>query len=146
MSTGDDLLAAIWAAPHDDLPRLTYADWLDDHGDPARAEFIRLQVQTARTDPTDPGWLPAKLREYELFDRHWTARRKPIDHPPLSRPWSGQSAVWAPPLNSPEALTAAAGSAPLRSAVRLGFAPWVDEDGEAVSWWGGYRGGDELAG
>jgi uncharacterized protein (TIGR02996 family) len=26
---------AILAAPDDDLPRLVYADWLDDHGDPA---------------------------------------------------------------------------------------------------------------
>ncbi len=76
----DALLAAVAADPDADLPRLVYADWLDDHGEPDRAEFIRLQCQTAKSDPTDPGWLPAKLREYELFDRHradwptgWTA-------------------------------------------------------------------------
>lgn len=38
------LEAAVVAAPDDDLPRLVYADWLDEHGDGERAEFIRLQV------------------------------------------------------------------------------------------------------
>ncbi len=36
-------LKAIRAAPDDDLPRLIYADRLDDRGDP-RGEFIRLQI------------------------------------------------------------------------------------------------------
>src|SRR4051794_1631892 len=34
--------------PDDDTPRLIYADWLDDQGDPAsaaRAEFIRVQCR-----------------------------------------------------------------------------------------------------
>src|SRR5205823_3346972 len=29
-------------APDDDAPRLVYADWLDEHGQPERAEFVRL--------------------------------------------------------------------------------------------------------
>jgi uncharacterized protein (TIGR02996 family) len=53
-STGDDLLAAIWARPHDDLPRLAYADWLEERGDGSRAEFIRVQCELARLDATDP--------------------------------------------------------------------------------------------
>jgi uncharacterized protein (TIGR02996 family) len=32
----------------DDTPRLIYADWLDDHGEPERAEFIRVQCELAR--------------------------------------------------------------------------------------------------
>jgi len=44
------LLQAICASPQDDLPRLVYADWLDDHGEPDRAEFIRTQVELARRD------------------------------------------------------------------------------------------------
>lgn len=40
-------LAAVVAAPADDLPRLVYADWLDERGDP-RGEFIRVQVELAR--------------------------------------------------------------------------------------------------
>jgi uncharacterized protein (TIGR02996 family) len=42
------LLAAIRAAPEDDAPRLVYADWLEEHGDPARAEFIRIQCMLER--------------------------------------------------------------------------------------------------
>jgi uncharacterized protein (TIGR02996 family) len=37
------LLAAILAHPDEDTPRLVYADWLDEHGQPERAEFIRIQ-------------------------------------------------------------------------------------------------------
>ena len=44
--TGDELalLKAVASRPDDDLPRLVYADWLDEHGRGERAEFIRLQV------------------------------------------------------------------------------------------------------
>jgi uncharacterized protein (TIGR02996 family) len=44
----DPFLRAILEKPDDDLPRLIYADWLDEHGDPARAEFIRAQCTLAR--------------------------------------------------------------------------------------------------
>lgn len=43
----EPFLAAICENPDDDLVRLVYADWLDDHGDPTRAEFIRVQVERA---------------------------------------------------------------------------------------------------
>src|SRR4051812_6593207 len=39
--------SAVAAAPDDDLPRLIYADWLDERGD-VRGEFIRLQIAEAR--------------------------------------------------------------------------------------------------
>jgi uncharacterized protein (TIGR02996 family) len=39
------LLAAIIAEPEDDTPRLVYADWLDEHARPERAEFIRVQCE-----------------------------------------------------------------------------------------------------
>jgi uncharacterized protein (TIGR02996 family) len=42
------LLRAICVHPDDDAPRLVYADWLEERGEPAagaRAEFIRLQVR-----------------------------------------------------------------------------------------------------
>jgi uncharacterized protein (TIGR02996 family) len=50
MTDADAFLAAIMANPSDDLPRLVFADWLDEHGDPARAEFIRLQIAVAHGD------------------------------------------------------------------------------------------------
>src|SRR5829696_7436743 len=39
------LLRAIIENPEDDAPRLVFADWLDEHGEPDRAEFIRLQIE-----------------------------------------------------------------------------------------------------
>jgi uncharacterized protein (TIGR02996 family) len=48
------LLRAILEDPADDAPRLVYADWLDEHGDIARAEFIRLQCTLARPDAPEP--------------------------------------------------------------------------------------------
>lgn len=45
------LHAAILAAPDDDTPRLVFADWLDEHGEPERAEFIRVQCELYRLGP-----------------------------------------------------------------------------------------------
>ncbi len=48
------LLQGIIAHPEDDAPRLVYADWLDEHGEPDRAEFIRLQIEVARIEQANP--------------------------------------------------------------------------------------------
>jgi uncharacterized protein (TIGR02996 family) len=53
MTDGDALYQAILAAPDDDAPRLVWADWLDEHGQPDRAEFVRLQCELANLDPGD---------------------------------------------------------------------------------------------
>lgn len=42
MTTPAAFLAAIQAAPDDDLPRLVYADWLEENGNKVRADQIRL--------------------------------------------------------------------------------------------------------
>lgn len=47
MSDGDALIRAILMHPDDHTPRLVYADWLEEHGEPERAEFIRVQVELA---------------------------------------------------------------------------------------------------
>lgn len=47
MNDGDALLAAIRAHPDEDTPRLAYADWLDETGSPARARFVRRQIEQA---------------------------------------------------------------------------------------------------
>ncbi len=44
--TEAELLAAIYAAPDDDGPRIVYGDWLQERGDP-RGEFIALQIAKA---------------------------------------------------------------------------------------------------
>ena len=43
-------IAAIRANPEDDLPRLVYADWLEENGDAARAEFIRVQCRLSQIE------------------------------------------------------------------------------------------------
>ena len=44
-------LKAIFDAPADDLPRLVFADWLDERGESAWAELIRLQCSMHRSPP-----------------------------------------------------------------------------------------------
>jgi uncharacterized protein (TIGR02996 family) len=56
--------------PGDDAPRLVYADWLDDHGDADRAEFVRVQCRLARMSDDDPGRPALVEREKELLDRY----------------------------------------------------------------------------
>lgn len=63
------LLAAIIAQPDEDTPRLAYADLLDETGgdeNAARAEFIRLQIASARGS-VDQGLLK---RQRTLLTRH----------------------------------------------------------------------------
>lgn len=48
MSEQQAILYAICAQPDDDTARLVYADWLQENGDEARAEFIRVQIELAR--------------------------------------------------------------------------------------------------
>lgn len=42
--TGTELLRAIMCNPGEDTPRLVYADWLAENGQPERAEFIQVQI------------------------------------------------------------------------------------------------------
>src|SRR5262249_45757874 len=44
----EGFLRAIQDEPDNDAVRLIFADWLDEQGQPNRAELIRLQVQRAR--------------------------------------------------------------------------------------------------
>ena len=60
MADEGSFLRAILANPADDLPRLVYADWLDEQQtDEAsqKAEFLRLECQLSRSTP------PKKLRQ-----------------------------------------------------------------------------------
>ena len=75
MSEYSAFLRAIRAAPDDDAPRLALADWLDEHDQPERAEFVRVQVEL---DPTrDQLALPRvrelRAREAELLAEHRAA-------------------------------------------------------------------------
>src|SRR4051812_42470214 len=48
MTDRDALLKAVLANPEEDTPRLALADWLDEHGEPDRGEFIRTQIELHR--------------------------------------------------------------------------------------------------
>src|SRR5262245_7719260 len=48
MTDAQALLNAVIESPDDDAVRLVFSDWLEEHGDSDRAEFIRTQVELAR--------------------------------------------------------------------------------------------------
>src|SRR5437868_5364079 len=89
MNHEDAFWKAVLADPDDDLPRLAFADWLEESGDEderARAEFIRVQLELAKIPAADP-WDPAPpdsprvqhLREREeqllqCYRRKWQAQ------------------------------------------------------------------------
>jgi uncharacterized protein (TIGR02996 family) len=54
MTERDALLAAVCENPDNDTLRLVFADWLEENGDPERAEFIRVQVELASPLPPGP--------------------------------------------------------------------------------------------
>lgn len=85
----DDFVRTMRRAPADDLPRLAYADWLEERGDADWAEFIRVQcalagVEYARAHESATccvircevcaDWAEAErleARERELWPRVW---------------------------------------------------------------------------
>jgi uncharacterized protein (TIGR02996 family) len=72
------LLDAVLANPRDDAPRLVYADWLTERGDP-RGEFIAMQIKDpyGDTDPTKEQkkkW-GGKLASMEDWILGWSFRR-----------------------------------------------------------------------
>src|SRR5260221_508576 len=66
----DAFMEDIIAHPGDDTPRLIYADWLDDHGQEARAEFIRVQIELTRMGDDDERSDGLRRRERELLAAH----------------------------------------------------------------------------
>jgi uncharacterized protein (TIGR02996 family) len=53
--------------PQDDAPRWIFADWLEDHGDEAQAEFIRIQLRRAQLPPDAEEQPALARREAELL-------------------------------------------------------------------------------
>jgi uncharacterized protein (TIGR02996 family) len=79
--SADALLAAILASPDDELPRLAYADWLEERGDP-RAEYVRLNVEFRGRSLMPGRWEEIRSRLRELEAAHlgtWLAPFQPFD-------------------------------------------------------------------
>lgn len=74
MSDEEALLAAIAAHPEEDTPRLAFADWLDEHNQPIRAEFIRVQIAVkalAELPSVEQGkQIHLFRRQQEILDDH----------------------------------------------------------------------------
>ena len=70
---GKGLLAAICADPEDDTSRLVYADWLDEHGDCARAEALRMSVERRRLPDWEPRAWVLDARMERLCEKHQKA-------------------------------------------------------------------------
>jgi uncharacterized protein (TIGR02996 family) len=60
--TERDFLRAIKARPDDDLLRRVFADWLEENGQPERAELIRLQLDREGLPPGHPDQVPRTIR------------------------------------------------------------------------------------
>jgi uncharacterized protein (TIGR02996 family) len=79
MNYHDAFLRAILESPEDDTPRLVYADWLEEQGDP-RGEFIRVQCLLARIREGDPQRRSLQRRERELLGEHGPKWQGPLRH------------------------------------------------------------------
>jgi uncharacterized protein (TIGR02996 family) len=85
-------LEAILADADNDTPRLVYADWLDERGDP-RGEFIRVQceLEASRQDPRWPdsgletqrhrALVERESRLLAFHDARWAASLRPLVEP-----------------------------------------------------------------
>jgi uncharacterized protein (TIGR02996 family) len=78
MSLHAAFLKDIAANPEDDAPRLVYADWLDENGDPDRATFIRTQCRLASMGKYDLERYDLEWVDKGLLAKHGKKWLKPI--------------------------------------------------------------------
>jgi uncharacterized protein (TIGR02996 family) len=93
MSLHEQLLLAITHAPADDLPRLIFADWLEEQGAVPMAEWVRGQLRLGRVEAFSPeactiyerlNTLPAACQDewleesWELIRQRAIRQRRPL--------------------------------------------------------------------
>lgn len=83
----------IIAQPKDDLPRLVLADWLEEHGQPELAEFIRVQCELAKVDTGKRGW--QFIADGSSIDAEHRAVRD--DNPHIERLQRREMELWNTP-------------------------------------------------
>ncbi len=87
----ENFLADIIEHPDDDTPRLIYADWLEDHGEPERGEFIRVQCEMARRRAGPAGPVPADspwLQNDRCYQALYHRERELLDAAAIAGIWS----------------------------------------------------------
>src|SRR5262245_34901242 len=117
MAEREALLRAIRESPDEDAPRLVYADWLDEHGEAARAELIRVQCELARLAEGDPPAEGLRNREQSLLRKHervwrntlpdWTAQARfergflgRVEATPAELERDGDALWWREPVSA----------------------------------------------
>ena len=70
MSDRQALIEAIRADPDEDTPRLVLADWFEENGESARGEFVRVQCELARLDPTSERYPELHCRQLQMLGEH----------------------------------------------------------------------------
>lgn len=77
-----DFFRSIAAEAEADEPRLVYADWLEESGQPEKAEFVRVQCELARVQQIDREQAKQlHQREYQLWQQHHRVWKEAL--PPL---------------------------------------------------------------
>ena len=98
MDPHEPFLKAILASRHDDLPRLVYADWLEESGEPgntARAHFIRTQIHLETADPKSDLFAEMKALEARVLDYYLDEWRYELpDTYPFRYAQGLESVVW----------------------------------------------------
>jgi uncharacterized protein (TIGR02996 family) len=82
MTQEEAFLQAILERPDEDAPRLTYADWLSQRGDP-RGEFIRVQCELTKPAGGDPRRAEQYQTQQALLEKHeaeWAAPLVAVRH------------------------------------------------------------------
>jgi uncharacterized protein (TIGR02996 family) len=90
----EPFLAAINANLDDDTPRLVFADWLQENGDEARAEFTRVQCELWRKHPGYAGDYDIVRRNFSEADRAAWKRERELERDNRAR-WAAGLPVWA---------------------------------------------------
>jgi uncharacterized protein (TIGR02996 family) len=88
MNDENALLRAIAAHPDEDTPRLAFADYLEEHGNPDRAAFIRGQVELARLSEDSLHRREVAFKCRQLLDAHEEEWLEPRDAFSFDWHWS----------------------------------------------------------
>lgn len=78
MAHDEAFIQSIREAPGDDAPRLIYADWLEEHGQAERAEFIRVQCRLAGLSEDAPDKPELQSRAEDLLRKNWNEWAGPL--------------------------------------------------------------------
>jgi uncharacterized protein (TIGR02996 family) len=93
---GRQFYRSICETPRDDMPRLIFADWLEENGHEGQAEFIRLQIRTPEPELDGADWAnvdrayePTRKRGQSLLTAHWREWTWPVAELDGARPHHG---------------------------------------------------------